>query len=76
MTREPSSQYDNSPRSLGIGKNCHIENCILDKNVCIGDNVSITNRKRVREKDGDNYYIREGIVIIPKGAIISSGTKV
>ncbi|MDP3919761.1 MAG: glucose-1-phosphate adenylyltransferase [Candidatus Omnitrophota bacterium] len=61
---------------LGIGKKCVIENCILDKNVRIGDRVRITNQKRVQEKDGNNYYIRDGIVIVPKGAVIASGTRI
>ena len=61
---------------VGIGKNCVIENCIIDKNVSIGDGVSITNAKAVEEKDGDHYYIRDGIVIIPKGVRIPSGTKI
>jgi glucose-1-phosphate adenylyltransferase len=61
---------------IGVGKNCVLENCIIDKNVSIGDGVSITNIKAVDEKDGDHYYIRDGIVIIPKGAHIPSGTKI
>jgi glucose-1-phosphate adenylyltransferase len=65
-----------SRRPLGIGKNCLIENCILDKNVCIGNRVSITNGTRIREKDGESFYIRDGIVIIPKGAVIEDGTKI
>ncbi len=60
--------------ALGIGRNCNIKDAILDKNVRIGNNVSITNDKRTREKDGENYHIREGIVIIPKGAVIADGT--
>ncbi|HNX69096.1 MAG TPA: glucose-1-phosphate adenylyltransferase [Candidatus Omnitrophota bacterium] len=63
-------------RKIGIGKNCVIENCILDKNVGLGDNVSITNPNKIDEKDGENYYIRDGIVIIPKGTHIPSGTKI
>ncbi len=63
-------------RKVGVGKNCVIENCILDKNAGIGDNVSITNAPKIDEKDGENYYIRDGIVIIPKGAHIPSGTKI
>lgn len=59
-----------------IGKNCQIEKAILDKNVRIGNNVSITNPKNIREKDGDQYYIRDGIVIIPKGTVIADGTKI
>jgi glucose-1-phosphate adenylyltransferase len=61
---------------VGISKNCVIENCIIDKNASIGDGVSITNEKAVEEKDGDHYYIRAGIVIIPKGVHIPSGTKI
>ncbi|MBI3307229.1 MAG: glucose-1-phosphate adenylyltransferase [Candidatus Omnitrophica bacterium] len=61
---------------IGIGEGCVIENCILDKNVRIGNRVSITNTAKVREKDGENYYIRDGIVIIPKGAVIGDGTKI
>lgn len=71
-------EYERRPKAmpLGIGKNCQITNAILDKNVRIGNRVVITNHGKVREKDGDNYYIREGIVIIPKGAVIKDGTKI
>ena len=41
-----------------------------------GDKVRITNPKRVQEKDGDNYFIRDGIVILPKGAVIPGGTNI
>ncbi len=61
---------------LGIGKNCHIENCILDKNVRIGNRVTISNPAKIREKDAGNYFIRDGIVIVPKSAIIPDGTKI
>ncbi len=68
---------DNSHQHrVGIGKNCVIEKCIIDKNVSIGDGVSITNPKGIMEKDGENYCIRDGIVIIPKGVHIPSGTVV
>ncbi|MBI3317307.1 MAG: glucose-1-phosphate adenylyltransferase [Candidatus Omnitrophica bacterium] len=67
--------YDRRTRGgrLGIGKNCVIEKCILDKNVSIGNNVKITNPRRIKEMDGKNFYVREGIVIIPKGARIEGG---
>ncbi len=65
-----------SKYALGIGQNCRIHNCIIDKNVRIGNHVSITNRKNVQEEDGKNYHIRDGIVIIPKGAVIEDGTKI
>ncbi len=61
---------------LGIGARCRIENCIIDKNVRIGSGVRILNSKRIREFDGEEYFIREGIVIIPKGAVIPDGTEI
>ncbi|MFZ5801864.1 MAG: glucose-1-phosphate adenylyltransferase [Candidatus Omnitrophota bacterium] len=60
--------------SLGIGQNCQIQGAILDKNVYIGNDVTITNQKKVHEFDGENYYIRDGIVIVPKAAVIRNGT--
>lgn len=65
----------NSP-GLGIGKNCVVENCILDKNVTLGDGVKIRNKDKVQEKDAENYAIRDGIVIIPKGVSIPAGTEI
>jgi glucose-1-phosphate adenylyltransferase len=62
--------------SLGIGKNCCIRKAIIDKNVRIGDNVKIVNSKNIDETDGDNYFIRDKIVIIPKNAVIPSGTEI
>lgn len=59
---------------MGVGKNCRIRKAILDKNVRIGDNVKILNAKKVETLDAGNYYIRDGIVIVPKGAVIPSGT--
>ena len=61
---------------IGIGQDCLIENCIIDKNVRIGDNVRITNKENVKEKDGDFYHIRDGIVIIPKSVTIPAGTEI
>jgi ADP-glucose pyrophosphorylase len=59
---------------VGIGENTIIRNAIIDKNVRIGSNVRILNDAGLQEHDGDNYYIRDGIVIIPKGATITDGT--
>ena len=59
---------------LGVGKNCIIQRAILDKNVRIGDGVKIVNEKNLDNFDGPNYFIRDGIVILNKNAIIPSGT--
>lgn len=63
----------NIPR-MGIGNSCYIEKTIVDKNARIGDNVKITPEGKPSNFDGENFYVRDGVVIIPKGAIITSGT--
>jgi len=60
--------------NIGIGCDCTIINAIIDKNVRIGDNVSIINAHNMREKDDENHFIRDGIIVIPKDACIRSGT--
>jgi glucose-1-phosphate adenylyltransferase len=59
---------------LGIGKNTSIERTIIDKNARIGDNVRISPAGKPEHFDGDHYYIRDGIVVVPKGGVIRSGT--
>ena len=63
---------------IGIGKNCHIENAIIDKNARIGNNVVIKPFPAGTELDDPaepkQYYVRDGIVVIPKNAVIESGT--
>jgi glucose-1-phosphate adenylyltransferase len=58
--------------NLAIGSDCTILNAIIDKNVRIGDRVSIINAQNLQEKDDECYNIREGIIVIPKGALIPS----
>jgi glucose-1-phosphate adenylyltransferase len=60
--------------NIGIGSHCTIISAIIDKNARIGDNVSIINAHNLREKDDENYCIRDGIIVVPKGACISNGT--
>jgi len=59
---------------LGIGENTVVRNAIIDKGCRIGRNVAIVNDAGVQEKDGDCYYIRDGIVIIPKAGVVPDGT--
>jgi glucose-1-phosphate adenylyltransferase len=58
---------------LGVGKRCKIETTIIDKNARIGNDVVITPVGKPENFDGPNYYIRDGIVIVPKGAVIEDG---
>jgi glucose-1-phosphate adenylyltransferase len=59
---------------MGIGKNVRIENAIIDKNARIGDDVVISPAGKPDSVDHPLYYVRDGIVIIPKNAVIPSGT--
>ena len=59
---------------IGIGANARIENAILDKNARIGDNVVISPAGKPENVDHPLYFIRDGIVIIPKGGSIPAGT--
>jgi len=59
---------------IGIGKNARIENAIIDKNARIGDDVVISPEGKPDTVDHPMYYVRDGIVIIPKNAVIPSGT--
>lgn len=61
---------------MGIGDDCIIENAIIDKNARIGHRVRVTNSAGVRQLDAPNHFIRDGIVIIPKGAIVPDGARI
>lgn len=62
---------------LGIGENCVIERAIIDKNARIGDGVVIRSKPiDVTSIKGDYYWVRDGITIIPKGAVIPPRTEI
>ena len=58
---------------IGIGRNCVIDRAIIDKNARIGDGVVITPEGKEPNFDADNYCIRDGIVVVPKDAVIPVG---
>ena len=63
--------------STGIGKNCQIANTIIDKNAKIGDNCKIgVSGKKYEDGDHGSFYSADGIIVIRKGAVISSGTEI
>ena len=59
---------------LGIGKNCTIDHAIIDKNARIGDGCVITPDGKPENFDGPNFYVRDGIVVVPKGGVIPAGS--
>ncbi|MEO7189575.1 MAG: glucose-1-phosphate adenylyltransferase [Vicinamibacterales bacterium] len=67
------SRAAGKPR-IGIGANTIVENAIIDKNARIGQHVTISPAGKPENVDHELYYIRDGIVIIPKNGIVPDGT--
>ena len=63
---------------LGIGRRCIVRKAIIDKNARIGNRVSLVNKKGLENYDDprERYYIRSGIIVVPKGASLADGTEV
>jgi glucose-1-phosphate adenylyltransferase len=59
---------------MGIGRDCYIENAIIDKHVRIGDNVIIRGHDALEDMETEHYVIKKGIVVLNKNAVIPSGT--
>ncbi|WP_299364208.1 glucose-1-phosphate adenylyltransferase [Winogradskyella sp.] len=59
---------------MGIGERCFIKNVILDKNCRIGDDVRINGGKHLKDVETDNYFVKDGIVVVKKDAIIPPKT--
>ena len=72
---EASAAKSGAP-PVGIGRHCHIEGAIIDKNARIGEGVVITPDGKPANADGENYYIRDGVVVVPKGAVIAAGSRI
>ncbi len=74
-TQESIAEHESQgvPR-IGIGRNTRIENAIIDKNARIGDHVVITPAGKPDNVDHKDYFIRDGIVVVPRGSVIPHGT--
>ncbi|MEO0337907.1 MAG: sugar phosphate nucleotidyltransferase, partial [Bacteroidota bacterium] len=62
--------------AMGVGKDCFIERAILDKNVRIGNNVVIKGSPTLKDVETDTYMIRDGIIVVKKGAFIEDGARI
>jgi glucose-1-phosphate adenylyltransferase len=58
------------PQNHWIGKNCVIEKCIIDEHTRIGDNVTLRNENNHQEFQKGDVLIKEGIIIVPSGAVV------
>jgi glucose-1-phosphate adenylyltransferase len=59
---------------LGVGEGSVINRTIIDKNARVGAGVTIRDKNRITDFDGPNYYVRDGVVIVPKNGVIEDGT--
>lgn len=60
--------------AMGIGQRSYISNCIVDKNVCIGNDVRIVGGSHIPDGDHEFHYMRDGIAIVKKGVTVPDGT--
>lgn len=59
---------------LGIGPGCIIQRAIIDKNARIGAGCRLTNEAGIKHLDSEHYFIRDGVIIVPKHAVLPRGT--
>ena len=71
---ERETNCKNGRPNFNVGDGCLIERAILDKDCRLGNNVKITNDRKIVKEDGKFYSIRDGIVVIPKGAEVPDNT--
>ncbi len=60
--------------AMGIGQRCYLSNCIIDKNVSIGNDVRIVGGDHIPDGDHEYHYMRDGIALVKKGVTIPDGT--
>ncbi len=70
---EGDRPVDSNQPGLGIGRNCVIDRAIIDKNARIADGVVVTPEGKPSDFDGENYFIRDGIVVVPKDTVLPPG---
>jgi glucose-1-phosphate adenylyltransferase len=71
---ELADDQANSRIRIGVGEKSYIRRAIIDKNARIGANVRLANEAGIENADGDGYYIRDGIIIVPKNGVVPDGT--
>ena len=69
----PPSRHHHTSEELFIGEHCTLKKVILDKHVHIGHGVKLVNQKKLQHYDGEGVYIRDGIIVVSRGASIPNG---
>jgi len=62
--------------ALGVGRDVVLDRVIIDKNARIGAGARLVNEKNIDHADGDGYFIRGGIIVVPKNGVIRPGVVV
>ena len=75
QTVNEMKELDNN-ELLGIGNDCFIQRAILDKNVRIGNNVTIIGDDSLEDTETDTYCIREGVIVVKKNAYIKENIRI
>jgi glucose-1-phosphate adenylyltransferase len=74
---ETLEEIENTKRTgvplLGIGSRCYIRNAIIDKNCRIGDDARINGGAHLENTDHALYTIKDGVVVLKKGAVLPNG---
>ncbi len=70
---EINQSHQNGTPLMGIGERCNIQGAIIDKNVRIGDEVNINGGTLHADTEHELYTIKDGVVVIKKGAILHNG---
>jgi len=65
-----------SETAVGIGPDVVLDRVIVDKNARIGAGARLVNADGIQNFDGDGYYIRSGIIVVPKNGVVKAGTVV
>jgi glucose-1-phosphate adenylyltransferase len=70
--------YEDPPSDMpiGIGRDAVLDRTIVDKNARIGEGARLVNERGIENADGDGYFIRGGIIIVPKHGVVKPGTVV
>jgi len=66
-------QNYNDGKIMGIGERCYLNCCIVDKNCHIGNDVRVNGGKHLPDSNNELYSVKEGIVVIKKGAVLPNG---
>lgn len=73
QSREFIDNASSDNPAMGIGQRCYLSNCIIDKNVSIGNDVRIVGGNHIPDGDHKYHYMRDGIAIVKKGTVIPDG---